>query len=409
MYLTDYEEKMLDGEYGEWVSRAMKLIVKLGELAGAERLTPIRRAHLSGISYKTAGDAAIQLLEDMANDNVRVKTFTTLNPAGIDLLSWKEMGVPEEFVVKQKRLVDAYVRLGAKPALTCAPYFFENVPERNEIVAFAESSAIIFVNSVIGARTNRHGSLDALAAAIVGRVALTGLLLDENRRANILVKVHNEAFRENDFGLLGLHIGGVLKPTDVPAFVFQKNPSINELRLLGAALAASGALAMFHVIGVTPEAKNQSMAFGGETPEDVLIVDKRDIIATREKYFGEINEPDAAFIGCPHASLEEIRYIASLLKGRKIKEDVKFWIFTSRRVLNALKQETAYQIIIKAGGRIFADTCMVVAPIEFLGVKKILTNSSKAAWYIPRFSGGEIFVDVRSLDEIINIITIKSG
>jgi len=405
MYLTTEEEKMLDGEFGEWIAKALKLIVKLGDIQEAERLIKIKRAHISGVSYKTTGDAMIELLEDMAKENVRVKVFTTLNPAGMDLLAWQEMGVPDTFATKQMKLIQAYKKLGILPALTCAPYFFENKPSRNEVVAFAESSAIIFVNSILGARTNRHGSLDALAAAVTGRVPLSGYLLDENRKAKILIDVEVNRLRDNEYGLIGIHVGNLLKPDDVPAFVFRRTPHINELRLLGAALAASGALAMFHVIGVTPNALSMKEAFNDKEPEEKIVISRDDVKETKEKFFEYIDDPDAVFIGCPHASIEEIKQIASLVSGRKVKSGILFWIFTSRRILSMIRENKCYQILINAGIKIFSDTCMVVSPIEALNIRKILTNSSKAAWYIPKFAKDKVAVDVKSLEEIIKLVT----
>lgn len=395
---------MMDGEYGEWVSKAIKLLVKIGELNNAEKLVKIRRVHLSGISYKTVGDAALDLLRDMVSDGVKVKTYTTINPAGMDLLNWDKMNIPSDFVKKQKELVKLYIKLGAKPTLTCAPYIFENRPNFGENVAFAESSAVVYVNSMIGARTNRHGSLDALSSAIVGKVPLMGLLLSENRRGNVLIDVNNEKFSESDYGLLGILIGNKLSPSDIPIFRFKRKPNNWRLRLLGAALAASGAIAMFHAIGITPEAKTLEAARGNRKLEDKFVINRDDLGDVIDTYFSKIDSPDAVFMGCPHASFDEIEEISKLLRGKKIRNGIKFWIFTSRHVLEQVRNTPVYDILENAGIKIFADTCMVVAPIEEIGIKKIWTNSSKAAWYIPKFASGRIQVEVKSISEILNII-----
>ncbi len=405
MYLTREEERMMDGEYGEWIAKAIRLLVKLGELNNAEKLVEIRRAHLSGISYKTVGDAAIDLLKDMVAGGVKLKAFTTINPAGMDTLNWREMSIPPDFAKKQKELVRLYTELGAIPALTCAPYIFENKPVFEENVAFAESSAVVYVNSVIGARTNRHGSLDALSAAITGRVPLMGLLLKENRYGNVLIKVNNEKFNDSDFGLLGILIGNRLSPSDIPIFSFRKRPDKWRLRMLGAALAASGAIAMFHAINITPEAKTLKEATGGLDPEDRLFIDKKDVETVVDTYFSKIEIPDAVFIGCPHASIDEINEISALLRGKRIKRGIKFWIFTSRRILELVRKSSIYAVLERAGVKIFADTCMVVAPIEEIGIKKVWTNGSKAAWYIPKFAEKRIEVEVKSIKEIIDAIT----
>jgi len=404
LYLTREEERMIDGEYGEWVAKAIRLLVKLGELNNAERLVEIKRAHLSGVSYKTVGDAALDLLRDMVSDGVKLKIYTTINPAGMDLLNWDEMDIPPDFAEKQKELIRLYIKLGAKPALTCAPYIFENKPDFGERVAFAESSAVVYVNSLIGARTNRHGSLDALSSAIIGKVPLMGLLLKENRYGNVFVDVNNEKFSESDFGLLGILVGNELSPSDIPIFRFKRKPSNWRLRLLGAALAASGAIAMFHAVGITPEAKTLEVAQGDRELEDKFVIDISDLKTVADTYFSKIDSPDAVFIGCPHASLDEIREIGMLLRGKKIRDGVRFWIFTSRYILEQVKNEPIYNILENAGVKIFADTCMVVAPIEEIGIRKVWTNGSKAAWYIPKFAGRKIQVEVKPISEIISMI-----
>ncbi len=404
MYLTREEEMMLDGEFGEWISKAIKLLIRIGELNNAERFIKIRRAHISGVSYKTAGDAIIELLDDMIEAGVGITIHATLNPAGMDLENWRKMGVPEEFALKQKRIIDGFTRIGIIPSLTCAPYFFENRPNFGEIVAFSESSAVVFVNSILGARTNRHGSLDALAAAITSRVPLYGFHLTENRKANILAIVKNDEFMESHYGLLGLYIGRQLKPSEIPAFMFNKKPNLTGLRLLGAAMAASGALSMFHAIGITPEAKTLEKAFSDNNYEK-LIVAREEIKSIEEEFFKQdLDELEAVFIGCPHASLDELKEIAMFIRGKKIRNDVKLWIFTSRYILKQAGNLGLVDKIEEAGGSVFADTCMVVAPIEVLGIKRIGTNSSKAAWYLPRFADGKIDVTVSPLKNLLHAI-----
>ena len=197
----------------------------------------------------------------------------------------------------------------------------------------------------------------------------------------------------------------MLKPDDIPAFVFDKPPLFNELRFLGAALAASGALAMFHVIGITPEAKTFKQAFGDSLPEDRLVVSRKELEDAKQNFFEEFNDADAVFIGCPHASMDEINDIAKMLSNKKVREGVKFWIFTSRLVLSKIRNTHVYETLIKAGVRIYTDTCMVVSPIEDLGITRVLTNSSKAAWYIPKFSSGKIKINVKSIKEIIELVS----
>ena len=384
-----------------WLDKMEKLINSLARIWGTDEFISISKAHISGVSYKTAGDHMIELLEDIAESGVRVRVNATLNPAGMDLKYWSEMGIPKDFAEKQIRLVRAYEKLGIKLSLTCAPYFAANPPKLGETVAFSESSAVIIANSLLGARTNRHGNLEALAAAIIGRVPKAGMLLDENRVPTVKVFVEQDFPNEDYYGLLGIILGEKLSSDDVPLFFFKKQPLFNQLRLLGAALAASGSLALFHVAGVTPEAiKNRN--FQQELSDiEKITIELNELEEARERFFQEPERIDLIAIGCPHASFREIVVISKLLKGKKIRDDIRFWIFTSRVVRNSLEKRGILKELEKKNVHVFADTCMVVAPIESLGVKGVLTNSSKAAWYIPKFSKGEIRVGIWSIEKIL--------
>jgi len=179
--LTRLEERMLAGEYGYAAQKAMEILVALGKIYGAERMIEIRSAQISGVSYSNLGEEGLEFLLKLAEDGC-VRVPTTLNPCGMDLEEWREMGIPEDFAEKQLRVIEAYRRLGVEPTLTCTPYLAGNMPEFGDHVAWSESSAVIYINSVIGARTNREGGPSALAAAITGRTPLYGLHLDDARR-----------------------------------------------------------------------------------------------------------------------------------------------------------------------------------------------------------------------------------
>lgn len=408
MYLTKEEESILDGEKGVWRAKALKLLVKLGELNNADRLIGIKRAHLSGVSYKTVGDPILEMLEDMAQSGIKVSVFTTLNPSGIDLESWEKLGFPKPFVEKQIRIIKAFEAMGVRPTLTCTPYLFENRPSFGERIAFAESSAVIYANSIIGARTNRHGNLDALAAAIVGKVPNMGLLIDENRKADVKITVKFSLKKDEQFGLLGLYIGDLLRSSEIPFFKFEFNENIDEvyLRALGAALASSGGIPLFHVAGITPEAKmlqsEKEMYKGGE-PRDIIDVTEEDIENFKERVIEELPEPDLIAIGCPHASLEEIERIARLVSGKRIKKAKRFWIFTSRYIKNEADRRGLLQTLENSGIQVLADTCMVVSPLEDMGVTTIITNSGKATFYIPKLSKNNIKASIYSLEDIVNL------
>jgi predicted aconitase len=253
--LTAEERSMLAGDAGPGVQRAMEIVVALGRIYGAADLVPVASAQVSGVSYKNLGEAGLQFLEEWAAQGARARVPATLNPAGMDLESWRELGFEEEFARRQAAVVAAYVALGVEPAATCAPYLAGRQPDRGEHLAWAESSAVSYANSVLGARTNREGGPSALAAAIAGRTARYGLHLDNGRQATAVVDVRCPLRSEADLGALGFLIGRQVG-SGVPLLRGVGHEGL-ALRSLGAAMAASGAVALFHVEGVTPEAQDR--------------------------------------------------------------------------------------------------------------------------------------------------------
>ena len=285
----------------------MDILVALGDIYGASKLVDITSAQVSGVSYKTIGDAGLEYLKDLAQDDSGKATINaSLNPPGTDLDNWEELGFPEYFAIKQNKIVDAYANLGISKTCTCTPYLVGNVPRFRDHVSWSESSAVAYVNSVIGARTNREGGPAALAAAIVGKTPLYGFHLEENRKANLVVNVNTE-LKGADFGALGYIIGKVVG-SGVPYFKLQNTPNNNDMKTLGAALASSGSVALYHMENVTPE-----FDIAGEAEvEDIMFIGEKEIAETREKLTTTDREPDLICLGCPHASLEEINQISSL-------------------------------------------------------------------------------------------------
>ena len=407
MFLTKEEEKMANGEYGETIRKSMDILIALGDIYGAEKFVDIKSAQVSGVSYKTIGQAGLEDLEDLAStseiiynengtisDKSGIATISaTLNPAGTDLDNWEDFGFPADFAKKQVDICNAYGALGISTTCTCTPYLIGNVPRFGDHVSWSESSAVAYVNSVIGARTNREGGPGALAAAIVGKTPLYGFHLDENRKANLLVDVECELERA-DFGALGYAVGQVVKD-GVPYFKMQNKSwdvSNGNLKALGAALASSGAVALYHVEGITPEYKNASVS---EVDEKITIT-KEDIQNTREKLSTAEGYADLVCLGCPHASLEEVKEVAEIVKGKKIKNEL--WVCTSINIKEAAKRLGYLDTIEQAGGKICCDTCMVVAPIEQMGYEVIGVNSAKAANYVPSMCGLKvIYNDIEGL------------
>ena len=391
MFLTKKEEQMCDGEFGETVRKSMDILVALGDIYGASKLVDITSAQVSGVSYKTIGEAGLEYLEDLAGDGLGVASVNaSLNPPGTDLDNWRELGFPEDFSVKQNKIVDAYAKLGISKTCTCTPYLVGNVPRFADHVSWSESSAVAYVNSVIGARTNREGGPAALAAAIVGKTPLYGFHLEQNRKANLVVNVTTE-LKGADFGALGYIIGKVVG-SGVPYFKLKNTPDNNDLKTLGAALASSGSVALYHMENVTPEYKQAD----AEEVEDIMFISEKDILKTREDLTTTDREPDLICLGCPHASLEEIKRVANIVHGKTIKN--KLWSCTSVSVKATADRMGYTKSIEQAGGNVVCDTCMVVAPIEDMGFEVIGVNSAKAANYVPSMCGLDVvYNDVENL------------
>ena len=257
MDLTREEESILNGEQGEGRQKAMELVTALGKIYGAEDLIDITSAHLSGASYKTIGDGGLKYLEDMVAGGAKVSVPSTLNPVGMDRTRWKEMHITEHFAEKQLRIIELYGSMGIKTTCSCTPYIGPNVPTLGDHVAWAESSALSFVNSFIGARTNREGGPGALAAAILGKTANYGLHLDENRKPTVVIDadIDGSIF---SYSLLGQAVGMAIG-SGVPYFR-GISPEVEEAKTLSAAMAASGSVALYHAEGVTPEAGNYDVS-----------------------------------------------------------------------------------------------------------------------------------------------------
>jgi len=365
---------MLNGEYGEIVSRLMRLLVRIGDIYNAENMIEVESVQDAGVSYKSIGDPGLEFLEDISRE-AKVKVLTFLNPAGMDLENWREMGIDEKFAEKQLAIIEAFRKMGIIISATCTPYLAGNLPHYRQHIAWSESSAVSFANSVIGARTNREGGPSAIASAITGVTPNYGLHLDENRGANYIIKVNTELKYNSDFAALGYFVGKAIR-NKIPFFTGIKKADTDQLKALGAAMAASGAVALYHVDGITPEAEKVStqslekIEFGDDEKKETY-----ELLNSGE-------EPDIVIFGCPHASTGEIFKIAKIVEGRKARKP--FWIVTSRATKEMAAKIGLERIIEEAGGKIYADTCMVVSPIENM-FKTTGVNSAKAAHYLPGF------------------------
>ncbi|MDR3591612.1 MAG: aconitase X catalytic domain-containing protein [Negativicutes bacterium] len=384
MRLTDEEKRILDGQQGEPLQKAMEMLAALGEIYGAEKTVPIKSAHLAGLSLKSHGIAGAEWAEDTAKAGARVSVPTTMNVVGVDRS--RDLKLPADWCRNQLRIEDAYECMGCYGTSTCVPYYIGFVPRFGEHIAWAESSAVVFTNSVLGARDNREGGPSATAAGMVGRTPLYGMHLDENRRGDILFKVTAKLEDISDYGALGAYVGRIVG-TKIPVFDGLVTPSIEDLVYLGAALASSGSVAMFHAVGVTPEAPSVAAAFGGKKYDTVLITDKEIAAGKRQLTSATDRKVDYVAIGCPHFSLKQVKETAMLLQGRKVSQDVVLWIHTNVAI-KALATQLGYTKIIEdAGGVLTQDLCTVLSIPEALGFKTLATSSPKMAFYAPGGNG----------------------
>jgi len=383
MHLTREEEKMLNGEYG-WANQiSMKILVRLGELFGATHLIPIQSAHLSGVSYKHMGDASIDFLTALAKGGGKARTLSTLNPSSFDP-TYLTKRYPRERLEKQSSIISLYKQMGINPTFTCTPYYWHK-PKRDQHLAWAESSAVVYANSVLGAWTNREGSPSALAAALIGKTPDYGVHQAANRQPNVLVNVEARFKNETEYGALGIHLGKILKDK-VPTFKGLKNPSDDDLKQLGAGMASSGMTALFYHKAPNKKEKIETISIENQNIKEAV-----SSLCTTSK------APDLVFIGCPHCSLKEVKSLASLLESKKVRKDVELWVCASRHVRERAKNYV--NIIERAGGHALCDTCVLVTWIKDLGMHTLMTNSAKTAFYAPTLN--EVEVTLAPMNECV--------
>ena len=380
MHLTKEEERIYEGEEGWTKKKAMEILVAIGDINNASELIPIASAHMSGVSYKTIGDA----FEFINRLEGTVEVKSTLNPMGMDREKWTEMNISEKFANKQNAVFAAYKHLGIAPVCSCTPYLLAGgAPKKGEHIAWAESSAVLFANSVIGARTNMEGAPSALAAALIGKTPCYGLHLTENRVPVLKISV-NCSLADADYSALGFLIGDLVGDK-IPIIELSSanSPSRDDLKHLSAAIGATGSIGLYHIQNITPEAVAARTEPAFE-PGDKMELGTNDL----DEVYAKDCEPDVIAIGCPHCSSEEIKRIYELLqaesKGRKIKQE--FFIFTAREIKSQPQMQHIIEKIENYGVKVICDTCFVVSP-AFENYECVLTNSGKMLRYVPLICG----------------------
>ena len=378
MHLTKDEERILKGEYGEGTQKAMELLVAIGDAYDTEKMIPVSRAHAASSGQE--GD--LYFVELLANGGARCKVPTSTNPV-YDIEYFHNLFdfIPKDEAEVARRVMEAYKRVGAILSWSCVPYLAENIPLYGETVAFSESSATPYVNSVIGARTNREAAQSALAAGVVGKTPKYGLLVKENRKGTHLVKVQTALKDEFDYTLLGYYVGKQIG-YGTPVFTgVTRQPSTEELINFCAMSNVSGAISMFYIPGFTVEAQTVKEAFQGDAPQDKITVTSRELKRACEELQTTSGKIDFVMLGCPHYTLKQVKEVARLLEGKKIHDGVSFWVCTSATT-KMLAERTGYvDIIERAGGHVVVDTC-IDEPCWIAYKNKVgMTDSPKCAYY----------------------------
>ncbi|MDR0797826.1 MAG: aconitase X catalytic domain-containing protein [Nitrososphaerota archaeon] len=372
MELTKQEQAMLDGKEGYATRKSMEILVALGEIFGAKNLINVGSVQVAGVSYHNLGDAGLEFLNSLAKDG-KVKVLTTLNPAGMDLENWRQLGISEEFAEKQNLVIDAFQRMGILVSCTCTPYLIGNLPLYDEHIAWSESSAVTFANSVLGARTNREGGPSALAAAFVGKTPCYGLHLDENRVPDVHVKVEVELSKISDWGALGYAVGKKAE-NKTPYITGIKTAQLDELKNFCASIVTYGTKPLFYVKNITPSADQQPI------PKETVYIEASDIKNAYDSINDDTAEIDFVCVGCPHCSIKEIQEIVDIIQNKKVKKDVELWVATSRTVKQLADKRGYTAIIEAAGGKFACDTCMAVAPLKGR-FNALATTSAKGCFY----------------------------
>jgi len=384
--LTGADRAMLDGERGPAAQLAMSILVRMAEVYGADALMDISQAHIDSTIY--LGDATLEFAERLASLGAKVAVPTSLNVSGVDECGWKNWAVSPEWAAKAARQMLAYERMGTVPTWTCAPYQTHMRPKFGQQIAWGESNAIAFANSVIGARTERYPDLLDICCAITGRVPAIGLHLTGQRAGEILLRLSGvpAALQQDDqfFAVLG-HLVGKLAGDLIPVIDgVVVSPAEDQLKAFAAAAASSGRVALFHMVGVTPEAPTLDAAFQGRAPGQTIDLTFADLRAARaELTTADGRELDMVILGSPHFSLAEFSLLAPLVAGQRKRERVRFLITSSRLMKEHAAEKGVLAPILAFGAEITLDTCILASPMLPPEIRTLMTNSAKYAYYAP--------------------------
>jgi predicted aconitase len=389
--LSDIESAMLAGELGEAARLAMRILARVAPLYGAERFIDVTKAHIDGCIYE--GDAGLAFAERLAATG-RVRVPTSLNVISLDRARWQALGQDERFAARARRLGEAYLQMGAQPTFTCAPYQTAAAPVFGEQIAWSESNAVAYANSVIGARTNRYGDYLDISCAITGRAPASGLHLGENRLGSHLIVLDvlptGLEERTDFYAVLGYLLGREC-PDGIPVVDgLTRQPDDDQLKALCAAAATSGAIAMLHLVGITPEAPTVRDALGGRQPLTIRRIGMSELRTVRELLTtAQSDALDVVAFGSPHCSIAECQELALLMAGEHAADGVQVFVTTSSAVRAIAARTGVLAELERFGATVTADTCIAVAPLVRPGSRVLMTNSAKYAHYGPGLIGVE--------------------
>lgn len=386
LHLSTDDQAMLNGEAGPAAALAMRVVTRMATLGHAPRLRDITHAHIDSTIF--VGDAGLEFAERLAALGARVRVPSSLNVSGVDEHHWKEWPVDPTWASKAHRQMVAYRSMGTTETWTCAPYQTEARPTFGQQIAWGESNAIVFANSVIGARTERYPDLFDICAAITGRVPDVGLHTDEGRRGQVRIRLDGIPARlqasDDLYPVLGFLIGRIADDRIPVIEGLDVHPTEDQLKALGAAAASSGVVALFHIVGVTPEAPTLRDAFHGSPPPVDHVVTLARLNETRAELSTGTDGPlDLVLFGSPHFSFDEFRQLTPLLAGRHAAPGVRVLVTTGRMMRQLATEAGLIGALEAFGGQVTVDTCVLATPMLPPDVRTIMTNSGKYAYYVP--------------------------
>jgi len=387
MELTACEKALLNGDYGQEAKQLMEVMLKVAEINGATELVEVKNVQIGSTGIlAVGGESGINFLGRLADAGIRFRIPAFTNTVSVDINQWQRIGIPREYAEAQLKGIETWARLGAIINCSCMPFICGAIPKLGDHVGYSDTATVIFANSYFGARTNVESDLLTLAAAICGRIPSFGYHLDENRLGQVLVNVKAKLRQETDYDALGYHVGRIVQDK-VPVFRnLDENMSTQAFMQLGSALASTGVVPLFHCLGITPEVRQNPYLYGEKNVTAEIEVTDKEVRATyRELNTTTDPKIDLVFIGCPHCTVEKVKYVADVLADRKICKGVEVWISTPGVVRELALRSGDVQRIERTGAKVLSDTCVVLAPTGVLGYRSLATDSAKSRVYMSDF------------------------